>query len=84
MDTVEESVKKNGKVLIVTEEPTQNSFAQSLAGQIQQSCFTYLDAPVSVIGSKQVPGIPLNSDLEAHYLPNAEKVRAKVDEVLRW
>jgi len=45
-ETVLKSVKKAKKCLIVTEEPTNNSFARSLAGLIQEKCFKYLDAPV--------------------------------------
>ena len=68
------SVNKHSRCLVVTEEPKENSFAQALAGRIQEDCFSYLDAPVSVIGAENVPAIPLNSILEERYLPNAKKV----------
>ena len=68
------SVNKHSRCLVVTEEPKENSFAQALAGRIQEDCFSYLDAPVSVIGAENVPAIPLNSILEERYLPNAKKM----------
>ena len=68
------SVNKHSRCLVVTEEPKENSFAQALAGRIQEDCFNYLDAPVSVVGAENVPAIPLNSILEERYLPNAKKV----------
>jgi len=83
-ETVFKSVKKAKKCLIVTEEPTNNSFARSLAGLIQEKCFKYLDAPVLVIGSENMPAIPLNSTLEFTMIPNVDKVRAKMEELLEY
>jgi 2-oxoisovalerate dehydrogenase E1 component len=67
-------VRLHGKCLIVTEEPTGCNFAGSIAGAIQENCFEDLDAPVKVIGSEDLPAIPLNSTLEETMIPNAEKV----------
>ncbi len=78
------TVNKHGKCLVLTEEPFQNSFAQSLAGSIQENCFEKLDAPVYVMGSENLPAIPLNSTLEATMLPNAEKVSEKIEEILAY
>jgi 2-oxoisovalerate dehydrogenase E1 component len=78
------SVKKHNKCIVLTEEPVNNTFAQSIAGRIQQNCFEYLDAPVQVIGSANVPAIPLNSTLEATMLPNADKVAAVIENLLAY
>jgi 2-oxoisovalerate dehydrogenase E1 component len=61
-----------------------NSFAQALAGKISETCFEYLDAPVKTYGSVPTPAIPLNSDLEAELLPNAEKVSAVIADILNY
>ncbi|MCX6290153.1 MAG: thiamine pyrophosphate-dependent enzyme [Bacteroidetes bacterium] len=82
--TIFDSVRKNHRCLVVTEEPVNNSFAQSLAGMISAECFTSLDAPVMVIGSENLPAIPLNSILEATMIPNAEKVAVKMNELLNY
>ncbi|MBC7865569.1 MAG: tungsten formylmethanofuran dehydrogenase [Bacteroidia bacterium] len=79
-----ESAKKHGKVLVVTEEPVRNGFAQSVASLISQKCFESLDAPVRVIGSGNTPAIPLNSVLEKTLLPNAEKVSEAIGEMLKY
>jgi len=79
-----ERVNKHGKCLVLTEEPYNNSFAQSLVGRIQEHCFKKLDAPVYVMGSENLPAIPLNSTLEARMLPNAEKVSDKIGEILAY
>ncbi len=83
-EAIIKSVKKAKKCLVVTEEPTNNSFARSLAGLLQEKCFRYLDAPVMVIGSENMPAIPLNSTLEFTMIPNADKVRAKIEELLSY
>jgi 2-oxoisovalerate dehydrogenase E1 component len=79
-----EAVKKCNRCLVVTEEAPQNSFAQALAGRISEICFKHLDAPVMIIGSENLPAIPLNSTLEAAMLPNAEKVQSKMVELLNF
>lgn len=83
-EAIFKSVKKAKKCLVVTEEPTNNSFARSLAGLIQEKCFKHLDAPVMVIGSENMPAIPLNSTLEFTMIPNVDKVRAKMEELLNY
>jgi 2-oxoisovalerate dehydrogenase E1 component len=79
-----EAVKKCNRCLVVTEEAPQNSFAQALAGRISEICFKHLDAPVMIIGSENLPAIPLNSTLEAAMLPNADKVQTKMAELLNF
>lgn len=82
--TVFDSVKKCGKCLVVTEEPSENSFSRALQGKIQEACFTYLDAPVMLIGSENMPAIPLNSTLEETMIPSTKKVKKKILELLDY
>jgi 2-oxoisovalerate dehydrogenase E1 component len=82
--TVFDSVKKCGKCLVVTEEPSENSFSRALQGRIQEECFQYLDAPVMVIGSENMPAIPLNSILEQTMIPSVKKVTDKILELLNY
>ena len=83
-DAIMKSVKKTGKCLVVTEEPSNNSFARALAGKIQEECFKFLDAPVMTIGSENMPAIPLNSTLEETMIPSTEKVKAKIKQLLNY
>ncbi|TDY10177.1 2-oxoisovalerate dehydrogenase E1 component [Meridianimaribacter flavus] len=83
-ETIMKSVKKTGKCLVVTEEPSNNSFARALSGKIQEECFKYLDAPVMTIGSENMPAIPLNSTLEQTMIPSTEKVKAKIEVLLNY
>ena len=83
-DTVFASVNKCGKCLVVTEEPSENSFSRALQGRIQEECFQSLDAPVMIIGSENMPAIPLNSVLEQTMIPSTEKVQEKIIEILNY
>ncbi len=83
-DAIFDAVKRHNKCLVVTEEPVNNTFAQSIAARIQENCFEYLDGPVRVLGAENVPAIPLNVRLEAEMMPSADKVGALIGEVLGW
>ena len=83
-ETVFKSVKKCGKALVVTEEPSENSFSRALQGRIQEECFRELDGPVMIIGSENMPAIPLNSTLEQTMIPSVEKVKDKIVEIMGY
>jgi 2-oxoisovalerate dehydrogenase E1 component len=79
-----ETVKKHGRCLVVTEEAVNPSFAQSLAGLIQEHCFEWLDAPVRTLGSANVPAVPLNENLERAMIPSIEKVAVAMRSILGY
>ncbi|MBL4663273.1 MAG: tungsten formylmethanofuran dehydrogenase [Flavobacteriaceae bacterium] len=83
-ETVFKSVRKCGKCLVVTEEPSENSFSRALQGKIQEECFQDLDAPVMVIGSENMPAIPLNTVLEQTMVPSVEKVKKKIQTLMNY
>jgi 2-oxoisovalerate dehydrogenase E1 component len=79
-----DSVRKHNKAIVLTEEPVFNGFAQSIAARISENCFTALDAPVKVVGSENMPAIPLNSTLEKTMLPNADKLEVAIRQLLNY
>ncbi|TAK37518.1 MAG: tungsten formylmethanofuran dehydrogenase [Saprospiraceae bacterium] len=79
-----EAVRRHGKCLVVTEEPVNSSFAQSLAARISENCFQWLDAPVLTIGAENMPAVPLNETLEKTMIPSIEKVEAAIRSLLAW
>ena len=81
-DAIEASVARTNRCLVLTEEPVAHSFAQALAGHIATRCFRDLDAAPEVVGSMDLPAIPLNENLEAAVLPSAEKVEAALASLL--
>jgi 2-oxoisovalerate dehydrogenase E1 component len=83
-ELVYEKSRQYHRILVLTEEPVNNSFGQSLAARIQAECFTSLDAPVITVGAENLPAIPLNETLEKAMLPNADKVSAIVRRQLAY
>jgi 2-oxoisovalerate dehydrogenase E1 component len=78
------TVKKHGKCLVLTEEQQNNSFAEALAGRISKASFQWLDAPVEVMGALNLPAVPLNTGLEAAMLPNATKLKDRLQQLLSY
>lgn len=83
-ELIYETVNKHGKCVVVTEEPVSNSFAQSVAARISDNCFESLDAPVKVVGSEDMPAIPLNSTLEETMIPSKERVGGAIQGLLDY
>ena len=83
-EAVTAATRRHGKVLVLTEEPLMNSFAESLAGRIQRHCFEVLDAPIFTLGAANLPAIALNVELEKMMLPSAAKVGAALRELLGY
>ncbi len=83
-NAIMEAARRHGKILVVTEEPVHNSFAQSIAARIQENCFESLDAPVMTIGAENMPAIPLNSVLEQAMIPSIEKVDAAIGRLFAY
>ena len=83
-EAIYNAARKHNRVLVVTEEPVNNTFAQSIAARIQENCFEYLDAPVKTIGSENMPAIPLNEVLEKTMIPSIEQVGNAIRSLLEY
>lgn len=83
-ETVFNSVKRHGKVLVLSEEQQNNSFAESLSLRISNDCYHFLDAKVEVMGAKNLPAVPINVALETAMLPTATKVAERISKLLAY
>ncbi|MEZ9595476.1 alpha-ketoacid dehydrogenase subunit beta [Shewanella sp. 10N.261.52.F9] len=70
VDTVAESVKKTGRLLINHEAPLTGGFAGEIAATIQEECFLYLESPIARVCGLDTP-YPLIHEKE--YMPDALK-----------
>ncbi|MFN4075761.1 MAG: thiamine pyrophosphate-dependent enzyme [Cloacibacterium sp.] len=77
-----ERVKLHGKCILLTEEALNNSMMEAFGARISKSCFKYLDAAVEIMGSLDLPAVPINLILEKEMLPNAEKLSLRINELL--
>ncbi|OIR12900.1 2-oxoisovalerate dehydrogenase subunit beta [mine drainage metagenome] len=79
-----ESVTKHGKVIVLSEEQQNNSFAEALSLRISNHCYHFLDAKVEVVGALNLPAVPVNLALEAAMLPTVEKVKDRIAKLLAY
>lgn len=71
--TIGESVRKTGTAVIVEEAPRSQSIGSTLAKNIMDKFFDYLDSPVACLTSLDVP-LPVSRTLETTALINDENI----------
>ncbi|MDA0565932.1 alpha-ketoacid dehydrogenase subunit beta [Streptomonospora sp. S1-112] len=76
-DTVTESVRRTGRLVITHEAPVSGGVGAEIAARVTESCFYHLEAPVIRVGAFDTP-YP-QSRLEEHYLPDLDRVLDGVD-----
>ncbi len=80
-DTIVSSVKKTGKVVVVSEDTKTGGVAAEIAATITEYAFDYLDAPVRRVCAPDVP-IPYSSVLEGKVIPQETDIAAAVKELI--
>ncbi|WP_372498533.1 alpha-ketoacid dehydrogenase subunit beta [Yinghuangia soli] len=81
-DTIEASVKRTGRLVVVHEAPTFLGMGSEIAARITERCFYHLEAPVLRVGGYHSPYPP--SRIEEEYLPDLDRVLDAVDRSLAW
>jgi 2-oxoisovalerate dehydrogenase E1 component len=71
--TIGESVRKTGTVVIVEEAARSQSIGSTLANNIMEKFFDYLDSPIACLASLDVP-LPVSRILETAALINDEEI----------
>lgn len=82
-DTVFESVRKTGKVLIAHEDTITGGFGGELAALIMEHCFESLDAPIRRVAAMDAP-VPYSPPLENEVLPNEGRILAALEELAAY
>ncbi|HZT95746.1 MAG TPA: alpha-ketoacid dehydrogenase subunit beta [Chloroflexota bacterium] len=78
-----DSVKKTGKVLVVTEDTLSYGVGAEVAALISENAFEYLDGPVTRVAAPDTP-VPYAPSLEEAFLPNATKIAAAARELAAY
>jgi pyruvate dehydrogenase E1 component beta subunit len=81
MDTIYASVKKTNRCVIIHEAKKVMGCGAEIAASLQEELFDWLDAPVARVAAP-FTHIAFQPTLEKHYLPDAEKLVAKVKEMI--
>lgn len=82
-ETIIESVKKTGRVVVVYEAVKRGGYGAEIASMIAESeAFDYLDAPIQRLGGLPVP-VPYNPILEKKVVPQVEDILKAVKATLQ-
>lgn len=80
-DTVLNSVKKTGRLIVIDESNPQCNVAGDVASVIGDIGFDYLDGPIKKITAPDTP-VPFAANLEEAYIPNTDKVLDVTSELI--
>ncbi|WP_321433610.1 alpha-ketoacid dehydrogenase subunit beta [Trichococcus flocculiformis] len=80
-ETVINSVKKTGRLIVIDESNPHNNTATDIASVVSDKAFDYLDGPIKCVTAPNTP-VPFAPNLEKLYIPNAERVLEKAAELL--
>ena len=81
-ETIIDSVKKTGRLIVIDEANPHNNTATDIASVIGDKAFDYLDGPIKCVCAPNTP-VPFASNLEALYLPDKEKVLKQAEELIK-
>jgi pyruvate/2-oxoglutarate/acetoin dehydrogenase E1 component len=81
VETILQSVKKTGRLVLVDQAPRHASVAAIIAGEIAERGFQYLKAPVRMVTAMDT-SVPYSEPLEKYVLPDEEKIIKAVKSVL--
>jgi 2-oxoisovalerate dehydrogenase E1 component beta subunit len=82
--TIEESVKKTSRALIVHEDNEFVGYGAELAAQIADKTFEWLDAPVRRYALPDVPVMPYAGSLEDQLYPTPEGIVRHAQELAKY
>ncbi|MFW6338406.1 MAG: alpha-ketoacid dehydrogenase subunit alpha/beta [Alkalispirochaetaceae bacterium] len=77
-EKIVESVKKTGKIVLTSDACERGSFLHTMASNVSQLAFDYLDAPVAVVGSRNwiTPAV----EIEDAFFPQKEWILDTIHE----
>jgi len=81
VDTIINSIKKTGKLVVVDEGYPRCGFATDVAALAVNKTFDSLKAPVKIVTPPATP-VPFSPALESEWIPSTEKIEKAVREIL--
>jgi 2-oxoisovalerate dehydrogenase E1 component beta subunit len=83
-ETILDSAKKTGKVLVVAEANLTGSFSGEIAATVAREAFEWLDGPVMRLGAPDVPAAAFAKPMMDRFLPSAEDIEEAMLELARY
>ena len=81
MQTILNSVKKTGRLVIVHEAVKKFGIGAEIAATVAEEALDFLDAPIQRVGAPFVP-VPISPTEEKAYMPDADKVIAAIRAII--
>ena len=81
-DTVTDSVRRTGRLIVTHEAPTFGGIGGEIASRVAERAFLHLEAPVLRVGGFHMP-YPVAA-VEEHYLPNIDRLLDALDTVFSY
>src|ERR1700733_4923350 len=81
VETIVNSVKKTGRLVLVDQAPRHSSAAVVIAGEVAEHGFEYLRAPVRMVTALDT-SVPYSEPMENYVLPNEDKIIQAVKSVM--
>ncbi|MDZ7681562.1 MAG: transketolase C-terminal domain-containing protein [Fodinibius sp.] len=82
-EAVLKSVQKTNRCLIVHEDTQTAGFGAEISAILSQEAFKYLDAPIERLTMPDIP-VPYNIVLMDSVLPNADKIKDKIEALVSF
>jgi pyruvate/2-oxoglutarate/acetoin dehydrogenase E1 component len=79
--TLIESVKKTGRLVLVTEETKTGATTAEVAAIIQEEAFDWLDAPIKRVNAPDTP-VPFSPPLEQYFIPDNKRIAQAIREIV--
>ncbi len=82
-ETIFNSVKKTGKVIVIHEDSLTGGFGGEIAARISEECFENLDGPVKRFAAADTP-IAFHPKLERQILPTRIRIYDELKKLLDY
>ncbi len=79
--TIIDSVKKTGRLVLVTEETRTLATTAEIAAIVQEEAFDWLDAPIKRVNAPDTP-VPFAPTLEDFFIPDHKRIAQAVREIV--
>ena len=83
-ETILDSVRKTGKLLVVSEANLTGSVSGEIAAIVAREAFEWLDGPVTRLGAPDVPAAAFAQPMRDFFVPDEEKIEAAMLELARY
>lgn len=83
-ETILESARKSGKVLVVSEANLEGSVSGEIAAVVAHEAFEWLDGPVMRVGAPDVPAAAFAKPMMDFFVPSAERIESAMLELARY